>query len=568
SRLPLYNECDVAWKTLSEHMIIFTSAGIRNSSGWTDKLESEAAREQWITDMKSECGLTDKQAAYVISELFYYKKLQSFVENSGSDAKLSVADIVWYTDIPKDSDLAQFNISLSKMLKTMPKDHYYRLVLDNKNKQLAEQIVDPTLYSLVYKSTPILSKPMTCPMEALNLCSFGTVPGSIDAWKQAICNLNASMAKKDNEDNSEQLNTAANGFVPFNEEYLGLIDPGERHWLPTDIYVNDDGSVDFKSYINNIHPEEHADMYKAIAKILSKTIPLLEQALTDWEHPRDLRVPYNYYYCLKFPEEFPSDPDNGEYYDYQFYTNYEKWRKTIINTTLYPDEFVEPERPLAAYSLFPPQQKDWWTKSVSSVPSRISTLPLEIQDMVFKYVDIPMSFERAFIQEIISIVAKPQSDCLVFWKTTLPLLAICNAWRDAAKPIIYSKAFIETEEMGDAGQHSTHRSQLLDGVLNSNIGIIASVSSTQFVKHIEIDIKTFGSLQALACGKDLEHHLRTNDWTGAISLKVKLAVKHIAYDADSVYTEKLHQYLKTFCNTMVEQMPNIANHAAYFQTIA
>ncbi|KAJ2853281.1 hypothetical protein J3B02_003219 [Coemansia erecta] len=113
--------------------------------------------------------------------------------------------------------------------------------------------------------------------------------------------------------------------------------------------------------------------------------------------------------------------------------------------------------------------------------------------------------------------------------------------------------------MGDAGQHSTHRSQLLDGVLNSNIGIIASVSSTQFVKHIEIDIKTFGSLQALACGKDLEHHLRTNDWTGAISLKVKLAVKHIAYDADSVYTEKLHQYLKTFCNTMVEQMPNIAN---------
>ncbi|KAJ2840514.1 hypothetical protein J3B02_006219, partial [Coemansia erecta] len=233
----LYDACEVSWKTKTEQITIEASAEIRNCSNWVDKLENEADREQWIADMKEKKSLTDKQAAYVISELFYYKKLQSFVENSGSNANLSIVDMVWYTDIPENSDLAQeFNMALSKMLGTMPKDHYSQKNVDQFFKNMAEQIVDPALYSLVYKSTPILSKPMTYPMEALNLCSFGTVPGSIDAWKQAIRNLNASMAKRNKENGSDQSETAINSFVPFNEEYLGLIDPKERHWLPADIY--------------------------------------------------------------------------------------------------------------------------------------------------------------------------------------------------------------------------------------------------------------------------------------------------------------------------------------------
>ncbi|KAJ1641739.1 hypothetical protein LPJ64_006331, partial [Coemansia asiatica] len=354
----LYDACEVSWKTKTEQITIEASAEIRNCSNWVDKLENEADREQWIADMKEKKSLTDKQAAYVISELFYYKKLQSFVENSGSNANLSIVDMVWYTDIPENSDLAQeFNMALSKMLGTMPKDHYSRKNVDQFFKNMAEQIVDPALYSLVYKSTPILSKPMTYPMEALNLCSFGTVPGSIDAWKQAIRNLNASMAKRNKENGSDQSETAINSFVPFNEEYLGLIDPKERHWLPADIYVNKDGSVDFKSYINNIHPDEHADMYKAIAKILSKTIPLLEQALTDWEHPRDLRIPYDYDNCLEFPIKHPSklggkyDIYNTEFDDEVYDEAIDQWRESVINTTPDPENFVEPERPMAAYSL-------------------------------------------------------------------------------------------------------------------------------------------------------------------------------------------------------------------------
>ncbi|KAJ2587212.1 hypothetical protein H4R99_008229, partial [Coemansia sp. RSA 1722] len=524
----LYIACEVSWKTKTEMKMIKASAEIRSSPEWEDALDNKTIREQWIAEMKDKRKLTDKQAAYVVAELFYYAKLQASARSCGSDAKPSGVNMLWYTDIPENSDLAQeFNASLSKMLEKLPKAQYCQ---PRKNKyDVFEQIVDPSLYSLVYESTPILPKPMTSPQEALHLPSYGTVPGSIEGWRQAVCDLNASMTVKDKGKDSEQSVTTAANFVPFNEKYLELTDPTAGHWLPTDIYVNQDGSVDFKSYINNIHPEENADMYTSISKIISKAIPLLEQALTDWEHPRDLRIPYDYDNCLEFPTEHPATLEGKfDVYSNEYYQAVDEWIDTIIDTTPDPEEFVEPERPLVPYSLrnknlqvvveitdkiitslsdtaseniiaiaeyyydskgekpltiefleaikadldsiedgydmlvyntlygfrtygigdlydqsagsidakqgrlvcypnvyeqdrhygdgsikrlkmyfvdpsvrivstaiVPPQQKDWWTKTVSSVPSRVSMLPLEVQDMIFNHVDIPMSFEKA-----------------------------------------------------------------------------------------------------------------------------------------------------------------------------
>ncbi|KAJ1812889.1 hypothetical protein LPJ56_005351, partial [Coemansia sp. RSA 2599] len=133
-----------------------------------------------------------------------------------------------------------------------------------------------------------------------------------------------------------------------------MVDERERHWLPTDIYVNGDGSVDFKSYINNIHPVENAGMYTAISKILARTIPLLEQVLTDWKHPRDLRVPYDYGNSLVFPKKAPEYTSSDEQdinYGKKWNTDYDEWVDSIVDITKHPADFVEPKRPLAAYSL-------------------------------------------------------------------------------------------------------------------------------------------------------------------------------------------------------------------------
>ncbi|KAJ1664210.1 hypothetical protein EV178_004340, partial [Coemansia sp. RSA 1646] len=55
-------------------------------------------------------------------------------------------------------------------------------------------------------------------------------------------------------------------------------------------WVNDDGSSEVKSYINNLHPVRHKEFYPTVAKVFSKFVPLLEQVVTDLIHLRSLRA--------------------------------------------------------------------------------------------------------------------------------------------------------------------------------------------------------------------------------------------------------------------------------------
>ena len=50
-------------------------------------------------------------------------------------------------------------------------------------------------------------------------------------------------------------------------------------WIPTPIEVDDNKKVRFLSYINNLHPKRHAELYTVLAEILSATIPLFERVL-------------------------------------------------------------------------------------------------------------------------------------------------------------------------------------------------------------------------------------------------------------------------------------------------
>ncbi|KAG8694899.1 hypothetical protein FRC08_008196 [Ceratobasidium sp. 394] len=52
-------------------------------------------------------------------------------------------------------------------------------------------------------------------------------------------------------------------------------------WLPTDFVVSDDGkAVKSVSYINNLHPEQHAELYTTIEELIGAFVPLFERVLT------------------------------------------------------------------------------------------------------------------------------------------------------------------------------------------------------------------------------------------------------------------------------------------------
>lgn len=50
-------------------------------------------------------------------------------------------------------------------------------------------------------------------------------------------------------------------------------------WLPSNVKFQDDGSVKFTSYINNLHPVKHSEIYKTLEILVAKAIPMWDQCL-------------------------------------------------------------------------------------------------------------------------------------------------------------------------------------------------------------------------------------------------------------------------------------------------
>lgn len=83
-------------------------------------------------------------------------------------------------------------------------------------------------------------------------------------------------------------------------------------WLPTDVDVSDDGDVAFRSYVNNVHPENHRELAFVLPDLFARFRPLLENVLTDLRHPRPLRIeadPFGWY------DSEPECPDESSYSD-------------------------------------------------------------------------------------------------------------------------------------------------------------------------------------------------------------------------------------------------------------
>ncbi|KAG9073133.1 hypothetical protein KI688_000920 [Linnemannia hyalina] len=93
-------------------------------------------------------------------------------------------------------------------------------------------------------------------------------------------------------------------------------------WLPTDFDVSPEGKFKAKSYINNLHPEEHKDIYPVLEEILEKFLPMFEEVVGEMAvletKAKKLSVdPYGWY-----PDrpEAGSDENEDEVYD-AYYEN-------------------------------------------------------------------------------------------------------------------------------------------------------------------------------------------------------------------------------------------------------
>ncbi|MFD7028334.1 DUF4246 domain-containing protein [Streptomyces sp. NPDC059917] len=225
-------------RTLRELQMMRLSSHIRAKSGWFDKMRDGDVVARWTREAVAQ-GLTEAQVRYVIAELAHYRALRD--EPTG--VEVSGVDGVWQSDSLVDDDLRARLRAAVRVLEEVPEAE--RDWHPGSDGQVLD-LVHPSLFCL----------------------TRGVSGGPEQAWEDP---------------------TDRHAKYEFSEKY---------QWLPTEVDVSDEGDVAFRSYVNNVHPEEHRELDAVLPELFARMRPLLENVLTDLRHPRPLRIevdPYGWY---------------------------------------------------------------------------------------------------------------------------------------------------------------------------------------------------------------------------------------------------------------------------------
>ncbi|MFB7343763.1 DUF4246 domain-containing protein [Streptomyces hydrogenans] len=225
-------------RTVRELQMTQLSASIREKEGWAEKRNDAEIAARWAREAVEQ-GLTEAQVRYVLDELAHYAALR----DARTGAEVSGVDGVWQSDTLVDEGLAARLREAVRVLEEVPEaDRDWHPGSDGQ----VLDLVHPSLFCLVN--------------------GVGGAPGR--AWRNT---------------------TNAYTKHEFSERF---------QWLPTDVDVDDDGRVAFRSYVNNVHPERHRELAAVLPELVARFLPLWENVLTDLRRPRPPRIeadPYGWY---------------------------------------------------------------------------------------------------------------------------------------------------------------------------------------------------------------------------------------------------------------------------------
>ncbi|KAI3323654.1 hypothetical protein HD806DRAFT_534778 [Xylariaceae sp. AK1471] len=113
---------------------------------------------------------------------------------------------------------------------------------------------------------------------------------------------------------------------------------GSTQWLPSDIAWSSSGGMRITSYINNLHPDNHAELYEVLEQFVAAAVPLWERCLyTDDGNNNDLMKPRisetpqgdeDFYFPEGVVYDRPPLQEGEDEDDYLWSEAYEEWKTT------------------------------------------------------------------------------------------------------------------------------------------------------------------------------------------------------------------------------------------------
>ncbi|KAJ2912666.1 hypothetical protein MD484_g7746, partial [Candolleomyces efflorescens] len=282
--------CCLGLTTLREFAMLKFINLITDKEGWHKKVFDDDIIAKWLAEVKSSGeDFTENMFEYCIQELRYRAE-------------------VFEPDSSKRGAIVVFNGKVVKSDHAVPEA--VKVALQNAIKPLESvpeaqkdwhpgsdgkvlDLVHPSLYPLVYGKTKVL--PVGSQVVTLENCISRCGEG-------------------------EPLRTPIRATVPEQDAkvYYGymlsdIYDPYSTkfQWLPCDVDISGDRPR-ILSYINNLHPERHKDLYHSIQDVIKAAIPLWEISIADlslgdpysgW--PPFERIPYR---RVEYTPEFEAIP--------------------------------------------------------------------------------------------------------------------------------------------------------------------------------------------------------------------------------------------------------------------
>ncbi|KAG0238702.1 hypothetical protein BGW42_002568 [Actinomortierella wolfii] len=276
---------------LPELAMMAASNAIREKPEWWRKIHDPAIAARWRKELIDESRarsngndgavLRDAQIDYIFRELEWHANHRQQQLDSGVTAPIEYAiDGTRRSDGLIPQDLKQRFLACVQKLTDIPeheKDWH-----PGSNNQVLD-IVHPSLFCFIAGRTRVTEEEAIPPLDYVGR---GKVLDS----------------------------------APMNNDVDEHYHSEKYHWLPTDFEISDEGKVHIKSYINNLHPIEHKDMYPVLGEIFERFLSMFEQVLGDmlvvYNKPQRLKVdPYGWYDWPNFSEASDEDEASEEWYE-------------------------------------------------------------------------------------------------------------------------------------------------------------------------------------------------------------------------------------------------------------
>ncbi|KAJ8073542.1 hypothetical protein PM082_011818 [Marasmius tenuissimus] len=318
--------------TIREKNMLAVMNEITDKPEWEVKVFDDAIVGKWKEEALSREGVdfSEKMFDYCMQEL---RDKTTRFSKTGRVLVLDSEACVVKSDWAIPTSLADELKTAVKSLEDVP-SHVKDWHPGSDEKVL--DLVHPSLYPLIYGKTRVLSSG-SIPLETcLQACGDdrGVVPPKPDRQYLTLGLHSDEMFNGVSRGPLGRPNISILHLTGADREPTLDYWSDSYQWLPCEVAFGDDDQVRVASYINNLHPEHHRNLYSVLEKYIARTIPLWNDCLSYFNdtgvlYPRDSRLritvkSLDWEYPLGMNRPRDDDDEDSEDEDFDEDARYEK----------------------------------------------------------------------------------------------------------------------------------------------------------------------------------------------------------------------------------------------------